>query len=273
MDRCIYSKWRLVLILIIISINCVGTEEGKPEHDPETTVIDIEEQFEDSAEVNKSLPVNTDTLSNEGNNTSVNISNLPSHKWPCKAFNITETPATVVLNNETDYTDILAKMNTTHGCGLLLFYSPYCEFCTNFAPLYNAIGRSYPELAVMAVDTLEAMGMAARYGVVGIPSVFFFYSGKPVSRYNRTRTAGDFEKFIKELAGYNPTVPLNVTAEDMDGPIITTVKESRDNYMIFSVTFLSLYLVSRLFGSYILNAANMFKSWLVSLFSRKAKEE
>lgn len=209
----------------------------------------------------------------EGNNATLNTSSVPSHKWPCKAFNITELPATVVLNNETDYSDIFARMNTSHGCGLLLFYSPYCEFCTNLAPLYNAVGRSYPSLAVMAVDTLEAMGMAARYGVVGIPSIFFLYSGKAVSRYNRSRTPGDFQKFIKDLSGYTPTLLLNVTAADMNGPIGTTVKESRDYYMIFSVSFLCLYMVSRLFGAYILNALNRLKDSLVSLFTRKQKED
>lgn len=195
--------------------------------------------------------LNTNITTNGGE--TFNASSVPSHRWPCKTFNITNTSTTVIINNETLYSDILANMNSTHGCGLLLFYSPYCEFSTNLAPLYNAVGRSYPELAVMALDTQEAMGMAARYGVVGIPTVFFFYSGRPVAKFNRSRTPASFQKFIKELSGYLPVVPLNITEEDMDGPIVTRVKESRDYYMIFSISFLCLYIGCKIFGGRLLS--------------------
>ena len=213
-------------------------------------------------------------ITSSNNDTSPNV---PSHRWPCKSFNITANASTVILNNETEYTSIFARMNSTHGCGLLLFYSPHCEFCTKLAPLYNALGRAYPDLAVMAVNVEQAMRMAAGYGVVGIPTVFFFYSGRPVSKFNQSRDLASFQKFIQDLTGYLPSggAELNITEADMDGPITTQVIESPDYYLIFSVVFLVTYIVLRFFGSKLLSVfANLvhicfnIQSQLVGFLSR-----
>lgn len=208
------------------------------------------------------------TKQNIDNETSTNMndsSNVPSHRWPCKPFNITARnenntnttftghSSAVIINNETEFSSIFARMNSTHGCGLLLFYSPHCEFCTNLAPLYNAVGRSYPDLAVMAVNVQETMRMAAGYGVVGIPTIFFFYSGRPVSKFNQSRNTASFRKFVRDLSGFEPiTSDLNITDADREGPIETRVVETRDYYLMFSVCFLVLYLVFRFLGQKLL---------------------
>ena len=206
------------------------------------------------------------------NNTTSNDTspNVPSHRWPCKSFNITANASTVILNNETEYTSIFARMNSTHGCGLLLFYSPHCEFCTKLAPMYNALGRAYPDLAVMAINVEQAMRMAAGYGVVGIPTVFFFYSGRPVSKFNQSRDLASFQKFIQDLTGYTPSNggDLNITEADMNGPITTQVIESRDYYLIFSVVFLVTYIVLRFFGSKLLGVISNLVRMCFSVLSR-----
>lgn len=277
-----FTYFELTSLLIIISITSVNVlaeditlDTRKDEEKP--VAVEPNAQNDEAAVFSdmKTTDNSTDnsTLLKDGNLTSVNSSNVPTHKWPCKSFNISETPMVVIMNNESTYNEIFAKMNSSHGCGLLLFYSPYCEFCTDLGSLYNAIGRSYPSLAIMAVDTLEVMGMGARYGVVGIPTVFFFYSGKAVSRYNRSRTPEDFQNYIEKLSGYRPVSTLNITQGDLEGPIPTTVKKSRDYYMIFSLTFLCFYITSKLFGAYILNALTVLKSSFLSIFKRKEKEE
>ena len=200
--------------------------------------------------------IEEETTQQENTTTSSNdTSSVPSHRWPCKSFNITSNASTVILNNETEYTSIFARMNSTHGCGLLLFYSPHCEFCTKLAPLYNALGRAYPDLAVMAVNVEEVMRMAAGFGVVGIPTIFFFYSGRPVSKFNQSRDEVSFQKFIQDLAGYSPLggSALNISDADIEGPIKTQVIESRDYYLIFSSVFLATYLLLRCFGNKLLN--------------------
>ena len=270
-------SFRVILLLCLVGA-CAST------HQIHDTPIDQNESESTAAtpfdlpsdiQPNVSAPsLQEDSTTPQGD--SNDTSNVPSHRWPCKRFNLTdENSATYLVPNDTVYTEILARMNTTHGCGLLLFYSPYCEFCTNFAPLYNAIGRSYPDLAVMAFDAHESIALAARYGVVGIPSVFFFYSGRPVAKFNQSREAPLFEKFVKELSGFTPTVPLNVTDIDMEGPIGTKVIESRDYYLVFSICFLAFFLGSKLFGNYLLDFAlyvfESLKRRVVDWFNRKSE--
>lgn len=241
---------------------------SSPSLDGESMSDGMEHETSNSSDTEQTTTSNNDTLSG-----------VPSHRWPCKSFNVSANATTVVINNETEYTEILARMNTTHGCGLLLFYSPHCEFCTQLAPLYNALGRAYPDLAVMAVNVEEAMRMAAGYGVVGIPTVFFFYSGRPVSKFNRTRDAASFQSFIQELAGYAPLADndhdnsssplmLKISDVDMDGPIRAQVIESRDYYLIFSCVFLASYLVLRLFGGKLLNSIAQLLTLCFNLYKR-----
>lgn len=266
MDRCISFS----LIILLISVTIVFGDNlydvnSELDRLPEEQKQEIIDQFDDlvSQDTQRISLVENKTAEHTENDTS----NVPSHRWPCKPFNITtnSTSNALIINNETEYSQIFAKMNSTQGCGLLLFYSPHCEFCTTLAPLYNAVGRSYPDLAVMAVNVQETMRMAAGYGVVGIPTIFFFYSGRPVSKFNQSRTTDSFQKFIQDLAGFSPvTGTLNITDVDMEGPVHTKVIASTDYYLIFSVVFLISWLIIRFFGDHFVNIFMYF----VSLLSR-----
>jgi len=209
-----------------------------------------------------------------GANLTINNSSKPNIRWPCKPYTILSTneslsPSVVIINNETTLGNVISSMNGTKECGVMLFYSPYCEFCTNLAPLYNAVGRSYSNLIVIASDAQKVMGMSARYGIVGIPTILLFYSGKAVAKYNRTRTVNDFEQFLKELTGLTPTIGLNITSDDELGPISSTPKESRDYYLIFSVSFVLVFVVGKLLGTCLLNLCMRVCSRVKSLFKRE----
>jgi len=202
-----------------------------------------------------------------GNNTSSEVTSnattttattKPSIRWPCNPIsNLTtnglisneshlyesleahiSNPSVFVVNNESLLGDMISTMNRTKVCALLLFYSPYCEFCTKLAPLYNVVGRSYKDILVLATDAQNVMGVSAKYGIVGIPTVLLFHSGKAVAKYNRSRTLDDFRSFLSHLTGVQPTTPLNRTQADDMGPLSSELKESKDYYLIFSIGFI-----------------------------------
>jgi len=174
----------------------------------------------------------------------------PAIRWPCNPLtkislepfvnnnNESLDSSVIIINNETMLTNLISAMNRTKVCGLLLFYSPFCEFCTNLAPLYNAVGRSYRDILVIASDAQNVMGVSAKYGIVGIPTILLFHSGKAVAKYNRSRTPSDFHDFILQLTGVRPSASLNITQDDNLGPLTSTLKESRDYYLIFSICFI-----------------------------------
>ncbi|XP_065682529.1 uncharacterized protein LOC105843094 isoform X1 [Hydra vulgaris] len=176
-----------------------------------------------------------------------------SHRYPCKPFNLTSTDnsSVIMINSDAAMTDILTQMNETKGCSLVLFYSPYCEFSARIAPLYNAVGRSYPLMPVIALDAQSTIGMSARYGIVGIPTIILFYSGKAMGKFNGSRTAQHMHYFVKDNTGFDPISIINITEEDFKGPLSSIVKESPDYFLIFSTVFLFLIVFWIICGSYI----------------------
>ena len=40
-------------------------------------------------------------------------------------------------------------------CALVLFYRAGCPFCADLAPSYNALGRAFPQLPVLAASALD----------------------------------------------------------------------------------------------------------------------
>lgn len=49
----------------------------------------------------------------------------------------------------------LENPSINNTCAVVMFYVPYCPYSTQFGRTFNALGRSYTELPVLAVDFSE----------------------------------------------------------------------------------------------------------------------
>ena len=59
----------------------------------------------------------------------------------------TTTTESIEMNNTT------ASTNETSGqCSIMIFYYNWCRFSSAAAPKFNAIGRLYPQMYIMAID-------------------------------------------------------------------------------------------------------------------------
>ena len=68
-------------------------------------------------------------------------------------------PAQVKVVNSTELLHRLSFKNETQGnCALVLFYAPWCMFCSDVAPHYNALARAFPQLDVLAIDAIHFSG-------------------------------------------------------------------------------------------------------------------
>lgn len=86
----------------------------------------------------------------------VNSTGLP--KWFCKGLNGSQSNTSiynrvVIVNSD----ELLRQINSsndneTDSCAIVLFYTNYCPFSAKLAPLYNALGRVYDNLPVLAID-------------------------------------------------------------------------------------------------------------------------
>ena len=64
-------------------------------------------------------------------------------------------PPQVVLVTPRKLENILEVHNVPNCCAVVLFYAPWCAFSVQFARKFNALGRSFENLPILAVDLAE----------------------------------------------------------------------------------------------------------------------
>ena len=94
------------------------------------------------------------------NATELNSTSSDLPKWHCRQGNNTERNASLQRVLVVDADKLLRWVNTStdnqsDACAVVLFYTPYCPFCAKLAPLYNALGRVFSSLPVLAIDAYK----------------------------------------------------------------------------------------------------------------------
>ena len=70
-----------------------------------------------------------------------------------------------------------------HGLTLVDFWADWCGPCKMLAPTIEALGEQYEGKAAIAkVDIMAYPGLAARFGVMSIPTVLLFQDGLEIDR-------------------------------------------------------------------------------------------
>ena len=64
----------------------------------------------------------------------------------------------VRMANSTLVSQLVEPASNGSRCVVLLFYYPWCIFSAKAAPHFNALGRIYPQLEVMALDAYAHNG-------------------------------------------------------------------------------------------------------------------
>jgi len=86
------------------------------------------------------------------------------------------------------------------GGRLLLFYSGWCPFCTDFIPVFEKTACSDPAaLAKVCVDDLP--GLEDSFAVEVVPTVLFFKNGKLAKRLDGALGRGLTAEKLQAFAG------------------------------------------------------------------------
>ncbi|GAB4308403.1 MAG: hypothetical protein Kow0069_06630 [Promethearchaeota archaeon] len=86
------------------------------------------------------------------------------------------------------------------------FSATWCGPCQAFAPIFADLAREYGDRVVfLKVDVDEARGVAAQFGVTGVPTTSFVYDGRELTRkvglMPRQAVAAVIETALKKVVG------------------------------------------------------------------------
>jgi thiol-disulfide isomerase/thioredoxin len=149
----------------------------------------------------------------------------------------------VNLVNSTGIAEYLeSEPNATQSrCALVLFFYPWCPFSAKTAPHFNALGRIYPQLHVLALDAYAHNSINMRFGLVGIPSILLFRNGKMVAKFNDSDPSVEgFVSFVQKVTGLSPELEPVVLEEDNAGPVPTVPEKRLDLVLLLSWLFIGL---------------------------------
>ena len=120
----------------------------------ETGILDENGTIFNSSQLENSTKENVEAV-----NSTITTSGLP--KWFCRGRNNSQTNDSLahevmIVNSE----ELLKWINTTaenetDACAVVLFFTQYCPFCAKLAPMYNALGRVYNNLPILAIDAYK----------------------------------------------------------------------------------------------------------------------
>ena len=68
------------------------------------------------------------------------------------------------------------------GISLIDFYADWCGPCKLLAPTVADIATNRPNLTVGKVNVDDSPELAAKYGIMSIPTLIIFKNGEPVDR-------------------------------------------------------------------------------------------
>lgn len=87
------------------------------------------------------------------------------------------------------------------GCApqvVVKFTAAWCPPCHALTPTLDAVVGAAPDVALVEVDVDDEPGLAARFGVRGMPTLIVFRNGAPVGQLVGNQPRARIEQLLRE---------------------------------------------------------------------------
>ena len=89
----------------------------------------------------------------------------------------------------------------SHKIAVVDFWAEWCAPCFILAPIIEELAQDYPQVGFGKLNADENPDIAARYGVMSLPTVIFFKDGEPVDAVIGAVPREEIEVRIRSLLG------------------------------------------------------------------------
>ncbi len=98
---------------------------------------------------------------------------------------------------DTNISDILTNNKVT----IIDFWAPWCGPCRMVGPIIEELATDNPNVAIGKLNVDENALTANKYGIRGIPAIFFYKNGEIIERMVGVSSKDKLQSKINELVG------------------------------------------------------------------------